>query len=229
MALEHARERCPGEPEHRTDHDVELPLQVVHGRVDEVRPRAEAGVVDEQVDGAFHLSEAHLDPAALAGVGQIRRQDLDDAAGGELRRDVERIAGPADLARHRQLAPYHPAGQPTQVQAACLASGLEEKLFQPRSESRKDFYAELPISIRLTGGYHEMGRFASGIAALPRIVTLHDIEITPTGKGTAATDPSALTLNVTAKTYRYLDEDEQAQEVQAGKAKKGPKKTPAKG
>jgi type IV pilus assembly protein PilO len=110
-----------------------------------------------------------------------------------------------------------------------LASGLEEKLFQPRSESRKDFYAELPISIRLTGGYHEMGRFASGIAALPRIVTLHDIEITPTGKGTAATDPSALTLNVTAKTYRYLDEDEQAQEVQAGKAKKGPKKTPAKG
>jgi len=110
-----------------------------------------------------------------------------------------------------------------------LAAGLEEKLFQPRSESRKDFYAELPISIRLTGGYHEMGRFASGIAALPRIVTLHDIEITPTGKGTAATDPSALTLNVTAKTYRYLDEDEQAQEVQAGKAKKGPKKKPAKG
>jgi type IV pilus assembly protein PilO len=110
-----------------------------------------------------------------------------------------------------------------------LASGLEEKLFQPQSESRKDFYAELPISIRLTGGYHEMGRFASGIAALPRIVTLHDIEITPSAKGGGATDPSALTLNVTAKTYRYLDEDEQAQEEQSSKAKKGPKKKPAKG
>lgn len=109
-----------------------------------------------------------------------------------------------------------------------LAAGLEEKLFQPQTESRKDFYAELPISIRLTGGYHEMGRFASGIAALPRIVTLHDIEITPSARSGGATDPSALTLNVTAKTYRYLDEDEQAQEEQSSKAKKGPKK-PAKG
>jgi type IV pilus assembly protein PilO len=111
-----------------------------------------------------------------------------------------------------------------------LAAGLEEKLFQPQSESRKDFYAELPISIRLTGGYHEMGKFASGIAALPRIVTLHDIEITPSGRGAGAnSDPSTLTLNVTAKTYRYLDEDEQGQEQPSGKAKKGPKDKPAKG
>jgi type IV pilus assembly protein PilO len=92
-----------------------------------------------------------------------------------------------------------------------LAAGLEEKLFQPQGENRKDFYAELPIAIRLTGSYHEMGNFASGIAALPRIVTLHDIEIVPAGRdsrgGAAAGD---LTLNVTAKTYRYLDEDEQA-------------------
>ena len=62
-----------------------------------------------------------------------------------------------------------------------LAAGLEEKLFQPQGEARKDFYAELPISIRLTGDYHQMGNFASGIAALPRIVTLHDIEIAPAG------------------------------------------------
>jgi type IV pilus assembly protein PilO len=88
-----------------------------------------------------------------------------------------------------------------------LAAGLEEKLFQPQGEVRKDFYAELPITIQLTGGYHEMGRFASGIAALPRIVTLHDIEISPTG----GRDKSAnLTFNVTAKTYRYLDDEEQA-------------------
>lgn len=87
-----------------------------------------------------------------------------------------------------------------------LAAGLEEKLFQPQGENKKDFYAELPISIRLTGDYHEMGRFASGIAALPRIVTLHDIEITPQGGNNLAAGD--LTLNVTAKTYRYLDEEE---------------------
>jgi type IV pilus assembly protein PilO len=94
-----------------------------------------------------------------------------------------------------------------------LASGLEEKLFQPQGENRMDFYAELPISIRLTGGYHELGKFASGIAALPRIVTLHDVEITPNSP-----EPGNLTLNVTAKTYRYLDEDEQA--ATDGKGKK---------
>ena len=60
-----------------------------------------------------------------------------------------------------------------------LAAGLQEKLFQPGPEESKDFYAELPIKIRLTGSYHQFGEFVSGIAALPRIVTLHDIEITP--------------------------------------------------
>jgi len=94
-----------------------------------------------------------------------------------------------------------------------LAAGLEEKLFQPQGESRSDFYAELPITIRLTGGYHEMGKFASGIAALPRIVTLHDIEITPQGGNNLAAGD--LTLNVTAKTYRYLD-DEESGEKKAG-------------
>jgi type IV pilus assembly protein PilO len=104
-----------------------------------------------------------------------------------------------------------------------LASGLEEKLFQPQSENKKDFYAELPISIRLTGDYHEMGRFASGIAALPRIVTLHNIEITPPGRDrNAAGNPGELVLNVTAKTYRYLDEEEQAP------AEKGDKKSKSK-
>jgi type IV pilus assembly protein PilO len=91
-----------------------------------------------------------------------------------------------------------------------LAAGLEENLFQPQGETRNDFYAELPITIRLSGGYHEMGRFASGIAALPRIVTLHDIEISPPGgPGRANAAPGELTLNVTAKTYRYLDDEEQ--------------------
>jgi type IV pilus assembly protein PilO len=87
-----------------------------------------------------------------------------------------------------------------------LAAGLEEKLFQPSPEEKKDFYAELPIKIRLTGTFHEFGAFVSGIAALPRIVTLHDIEIKPE-KGDAY---DQLTLDLTARTYRYLDEDEVA-------------------
>ncbi|MFM7067472.1 MAG: type 4a pilus biogenesis protein PilO [Gammaproteobacteria bacterium] len=89
-----------------------------------------------------------------------------------------------------------------------LAAGLEEKLFQPGAEVRQDFYAELPIKIRLNGSYHEFGNFVSGIAALPRIVTLHDIQIQPeTGKGAG---PDQLILDVTAKTYRYLEDDEMA-------------------
>jgi len=96
-----------------------------------------------------------------------------------------------------------------------LGAGLEEKLFQPLGENRKDFYAELPISIRLTGNYHEMGTFASGIAALPRIVTLHDVEIVPAAAVARGGVPGDLTLNVTAKTYRYLDEDEQTTGGQA--------------
>ena len=84
-----------------------------------------------------------------------------------------------------------------------LAAGLEEKLFQPSSEQSKGFYAELPIKIRLVGTYHEFGTFVSGIAALPRIVTLHDIEIKPAGKDSF----DNLIMELTAKTYRYLDDD----------------------
>jgi type IV pilus assembly protein PilO len=83
-----------------------------------------------------------------------------------------------------------------------LGAGLEEQLFQPTGEIQRDFYAELPIKLRYTGSYHELGNFVSGIAALPRIVTLHDITIRPA----TATAPDELTLDVTAKTYRYLDE-----------------------
>jgi type IV pilus assembly protein PilO len=85
-----------------------------------------------------------------------------------------------------------------------LAAGLQEKLFQPEGELKKDFYAELPIKIRLTGSYHQLGEFVSGIAALPRIVTLHDIDIKTDNKDAY----DQLSLELTAKTYRYLDEDE---------------------
>ena len=84
-----------------------------------------------------------------------------------------------------------------------LGAGLEEQLFQPMGEIQKDFYAELPIKLRYTGNYHELGNFVSGIAALPRIVTLHDISIKPAKEGSY----DELVLDVTAKTYRYLGED----------------------
>lgn len=85
-----------------------------------------------------------------------------------------------------------------------LASGLEIELFKPSPESRKEFYAEKPISLRVKGDYHQFGAFASEIAALPRIVTLHNITLTPSSK-----DNNDMTMTATAKTYRYLEEDEE--------------------
>ena len=103
-----------------------------------------------------------------------------------------------------------------------LAAGLQEKLFQPQPEVKKDFYAELPIKIRLTGSYHQFGEFVSGIAALPRIVTLHDIDIKSDNKDAY----DQLSLELTAKTYRYMDEDEIAASEADRKAKesKAPKR-----
>jgi type IV pilus assembly protein PilO len=85
-----------------------------------------------------------------------------------------------------------------------LAAGLSEKLFQPSPEKSNGFYAELPIKIKLVGNYHQFGAFVSGIAALPRIVTLHDIQITPVD---AKGGYDNLTMDVTAKTYRYIEDE----------------------
>jgi type IV pilus assembly protein PilO len=93
-----------------------------------------------------------------------------------------------------------------------LGAGLQEKLFEPQAEVKKDFYAEKPIKIRLTGTYHQFGEFVSGIAALPRIVTLDDINIKPDSKDAY----DQLSMELTAKTYRYLDEEE----IAAGEADK---------
>jgi type IV pilus assembly protein PilO len=89
------------------------------------------------------------------------------------------------------------------ISQAGLAAGLQEKLFQPQPEIPKDFYAEKPIKIILSGGYHEIANFVSGVAALPRIVTLHNIIITPED----AERFDRLTLETTAKTYRYIEEE----------------------
>lgn len=89
-----------------------------------------------------------------------------------------------------------------------LASGLEFELFKPKAEVPREFYAELPIELVVTGTYHEFGSFISGLAALPRIVTIHDINIV---KVSSKEDSDDLLLKATAKTYRYLDEEEEGQ------------------
>ena len=94
-----------------------------------------------------------------------------------------------------------------------LAAGLEFNLFKPDKERPAEFYAELPIQITVEGTYHQLGEFVSGIAALPRIVTTHNISITKSGgkrrgqKG-GADSADLLLMNATAKTYRALDEGE---------------------
>ena len=108
-----------------------------------------------------------------------------------------------------------------------LAAGLEFELFKPGAEQPAEFYAVQPISITVTGTYHEFGEFISAVAALPRIVTQHDLNITPLSGGgapvaTEADKATRLRLTMVAKTYRYLDEEEIAAE--ADKSKTGKKK-----
>jgi type IV pilus assembly protein PilO len=95
------------------------------------------------------------------------------------------------------------------VSQTALASGIENELFEPGAESLKDFYAEKPISLRMKGNYHDFGAFVSGVASLPRVVilTMHDISLKPTGDSLLG---GQLLLEGTAKTYRYLDDEEMA-------------------
>ena len=101
----------------------------------------------------------------------------------------------------------------TDINQAGLGRGLQFELFRPAAQERMaDFYAELPISLRITGTYHDMGAFASDVAQLPRIVTLNDVGI--------LNDKGTLTMEATAKTYRYLDENEVAAQRKAAKEAK---------
>ena len=103
-----------------------------------------------------------------------------------------------------------------------LASGLEFELFKPLPEKPAEFYAVKPIHLKVTGNYHELGEFVSGVAALPRIVTQHDVNSRPLkSKDKKAGDELKLVMEATAKTYRYVDEDSQSR---ASKRKKGKRK-----
>lgn len=98
------------------------------------------------------------------------------------------------------------------INQAGLGRGLQFELFRPGQVAVKDYYAELPISIKVTGRYHDIGSFAADVANLSRIVTLHNLNISgvsPTGGGAAApTGTGSLTMDATARTYRYLDPTE---------------------
>jgi type IV pilus assembly protein PilO len=102
----------------------------------------------------------------------------------------------------------------TDINQAGLGRGLQFELFRPAAQERMaDFYAELPINVKVTGSYHDMGAFASDVAQLPRIVTLNDLSI--------VNDKGTLTMDAVAKTFRYLDEEEVAKQKRQGKDAKG--------
>jgi type IV pilus assembly protein PilO len=95
------------------------------------------------------------------------------------------------------------------VSQSALGTGIANELFEPGAENLKDFYAEKPISLKMKGNYHDFGAFVSGVASLPRVVilTMHDISLKPTGDSLLG---GQLILEGTAKTYRYLDDEEVA-------------------
>ena len=127
--------------------------------------------------------------------------------------DMEKIFG----AMLRQLpSKTEVAALLVDISQVGVSSGLEFELFKPLNENPVEFYAELPIKLRVVGNYHEFGNFVSGVAALPRIVTIHDFSIQRHKDKTK----EALVMEATAKTYRYLDDDE----IAASNAKKKKKK-----
>jgi type IV pilus assembly protein PilO len=103
------------------------------------------------------------------------------------------------------------------INQAGVGRGLDFELFRPGQTNVREYYAELPITVKVSGKYHDLGAFASDIANLPRIVTLNNMSIT-SGKG------GNLSLDATAKTYRYLDQDEIAAQRKAKQPAKGPAK-----
>lgn len=160
-------------------------------------------------------------------LNKLERQEAD------LRRDFEEKAGRAanleplkqQLAQMEQVLQQMLRQLPSKtempdlivdVSQTALSSGLANELFKPGPESPREFYAEKPIALRMVGNYHQFGAFVSGVASLPRVVilTMHDISLKPKVNG-------ALELSGTVKTYRYLDDEETAeQEKKAAAAAK---------
>lgn len=115
------------------------------------------------------------------------------------------------------------------VSNEALTAGIQVRLFQPQTETIKEFYAEKPILLRMVGSYNQFGNFVSGVATLPRVVilTMHDIALKPLG-AQAGVPAGALVLEGTVKTYRYLDEEETAAQAAAEATASGQPGAPAK-
>jgi|SRR6185436_9431352 len=155
------------------------------------KPRLDQAVAEQQeLQSTFKVKHAK---AVNLAIYQQQLADIERSFGALLRQLPGRTEVPSLLVDISQVG---------------VGAGLEEKLFQPSPEIKKDFYAELPIKIKLTGSYHQMGEFVSGIAALPRIVTLDGMTIKPENKDMY----DYLSFELTAKTYRYLDDAEVAAE-----------------
>ena len=103
------------------------------------------------------------------------------------------------------------------ISQTALASGIQNELFQPGPDVKREFYAEKPIALRMVGSYHQFGAFVSGVASLPRVVimTMHDIKLQPREGSTITASSGALVLEGTVRTYRYLDDDEIAEQAPA--------------
>ena len=109
------------------------------------------------------------------------------------------------------------------INQAGLGRGLQFELFRPGQVQVKDYYAELPITIRVSGRYHDIGSFAADVANLSRIVTLQNLSIAPVQARDGA--PGTLAMDATARTYRYLDENELAEQQKAAAAAAAAKKS----
>ena len=111
----------------------------------------------------------------------------------------------------------------TDINQAGLGRGLEFELFKPGQETQAEFYAEMPISIKVLGTYHDLGAFATDISKLSRIVTLNDISVTPGKEAKSKTSDAILVMEATARTYRYLDANEMASKKGSAANKSGGK------
>ena len=110
----------------------------------------------------------------------------------------------------------------TDINQAGLGRGLEFELFRPGQEVQAEFYAEMPISIKVLGNYHDLGAFATDISKLSRIVTLNDVILNSNNNDIKPANDNILVMETTAKTYRYLDADEISAKKKADNASKNP-------
>lgn len=165
----------------------------------------EVEVLDGKRVEELKFKETYLEKKKMAVNLDLYKQQLDeiDSSFGALLKQLPSKAEVASLL--------------VEISQAGLGRGLQSELFQPGQEVTRDFYAELPITIKLTGTYHDLGAFASDIGSLSRIVTLNNIAITSNKQ----VPDGPLTMDAVVKTFRYLDEEEVAARKRAEKAAKG--------